>query len=280
MSSRHFNLQCAFLLVLALFLGAVPVWGASAIIGSVAGSTSATVGGQSLLPNTTIFSGDQLRVNRGAAVVAMGMGSRMVFGRDTVATFERGPEEVTALLGQGAVSMYQPGNGIALRVKRARSRSSSGRGFKTLGDVALVEGAVVVTAKEGTLHVDGPGRTTEVTKGKTIVIMQNPADVPPQGAGTVAHGMSGRQIATIVTIAAAGTGAGFTIAGFQKTKDLSAEANQVIQNAAAAENSFLLAVSALGQTQYTACLIQLSVSPNSPMQCCQPGTAACVARAE
>lgn len=108
MLRKSLSVRLSVLLVLALVLGVAPMWGASAVIGSVAGSTNATIGGQALVPNTTLFSGDSLRVNDGAAVVAMGMGSRVVFGRDTVASFERGPDEVTVVLGQGSVSMYHP----------------------------------------------------------------------------------------------------------------------------------------------------------------------------
>ena len=76
------------LTLFALLMGAVatvPAMAGSAVIGSVAGSMNATVGGQSLLPNTTIFSGDSLQVRDGVAVIAVGNNSRVVFGRDTVA---------------------------------------------------------------------------------------------------------------------------------------------------------------------------------------------------
>ena len=62
---------------------------------SVVGTMNATVGGQTLLPNTTLFSGDSLQVKDGVAVVALGNASRMVFGRDTVALFLRDSDEVT-----------------------------------------------------------------------------------------------------------------------------------------------------------------------------------------
>jgi len=86
----------------------VPALAGSAVVGSVAGSTNATVGGQSLLPNTTIFSGDSLQVRDGVAVVAIGKSGRMVFGRDTVASFSRDASEVTVLLSQGTVSYSTP----------------------------------------------------------------------------------------------------------------------------------------------------------------------------
>jgi hypothetical protein len=244
MSSR--NLRFSILLMLVLMLGVAPMWGASAVIGSVAGSTNATVGGQALVPNTTLFSGDSLRVNDGAAVVAMGMGSRMVFGRDTVASFERGPDAVTVVLGQGSVSMYRPEEGVALRVKVGDISVTSGKGFKTLGEVAMVDGALVVTAKEGTLRVERAGRTTEVAKGKTIAILQKAAGAP-QGAGAAAHHWTQAQWINVVTLASAGVGLGFSIADYQKAKDALAAANTASTNATQADADAKAAVAAANQ---------------------------------
>ncbi|HEV2382932.1 MAG TPA: hypothetical protein VG206_24465, partial [Terriglobia bacterium] len=49
-------------------LAAAPLYAGSAVVGSVAGSLNATVGGQALVPSTVIFSGDSLQVKDGAAV--------------------------------------------------------------------------------------------------------------------------------------------------------------------------------------------------------------------
>jgi len=86
----------------------VPALAGSAVIGSVAGSMNATIGGQSLLPKTTIFSGDSLQVKDGVAVIAVGNSDRVVFGRDTIASFLRDTNEVTVLLTQGNVPCFIP----------------------------------------------------------------------------------------------------------------------------------------------------------------------------
>jgi len=262
MSSRSLRLQ--FTLVLALVLGALPLFGASAVVGSVAGSTNATVGGQVLVPNTTVFSGDNLRVNEGAAVVAMGMGSRMVFGRDTQATFERGSNEVAVVLSQGVISMYHPVDGLPLKVKVGDISVSSGKGFKSLGDVAMLNGTIIVTAKEGTLHVDGVGRTTDVAKGKTIAITPNAPAGAPQGAGSAAHHWTQAQIVNVVTLSAAGVGLGFSIADYQKTKDVQTTANDALSQAQAAASSAALAVSAAQAAEAAAVAACKAVSPNNP----------------
>jgi len=157
----------------ALLLGAVasvPAMAGSAVIGSVAGSMNATVGGQSLLPNTTIFSGDSLQVRDGVAVISVSNNSRVIFGRDTVASFLREGSEVTVLLSQGNVSMLHPTDGAAVRVKAGSVSISPAPGFKTLGEVAMLNGSIVITAKDGSLNVEDHGATKNVAKGQTIVL--------------------------------------------------------------------------------------------------------------
>jgi len=259
MSSRSLRIHHILVLALVLAFGAIPMWGASAVIGSVAGSTNATVGGQALVPNTTLFSGDNLRVNDGAAVVAMGMGSRMVFGRDTEATFERSSSDITVVLNKGVISMYHPLDGMPLKVKVANVAVSSGKDFKSLGEVAMLNGTVIITSKEGTLHVDGAGRTTDVAKGKTIAITPNAG--APQGAGSASHHWTQAQVVEVVTLGAAGVGLGFSIADYQKTKDVQTTANQAEANAAAAQASAALAVSAAQAAQAAAVAACQAASP-------------------
>jgi len=229
-----------FTLCIALALGVVPTFAASAVVGSVAGGTNATIGGQALLPNTTLFSGDSLQVRDGAAVVAIGKGSRMVFGRETSATFERGTDDVTVTLGQGNVSMYHPVNGMAMRVKIGDVSVLAEKGYKTLGEVAMVNGTVVVTAKDGMLRVQGPDRTTELTKGKTIEIKPKAAGTPAPGqaagAGTAASHMSTSEVLSIGAIGAGGAATGAGIASTIKSGDAKDAADAATAAAQAAQD--------------------------------------------
>jgi hypothetical protein len=171
-----------------------------------------------LRPNTTLFSGDSLEVKDGAAVVAMGMGSRMVFGRETEATFERGTDEVTVTLGQGNVATYHPADGIPFRVKVGEVSVFAAKGFKSLGEVAMINGTVVVTAKDGTLKVEGPGRSMELTKGKTIAIVPKAAGAPAPGqAGAAGSAASHMSMAQWVSFAGLGAGG---VAGVMGAVDL------------------------------------------------------------
>ena len=189
MSSKHLIVRLSLCLVLLGLVAAVPVFAGSAVVGSVAGSMNATVGGQTLLPNTTLFSGDSLQVKDGVAVVALGSASRIVFGRNTVASFLRDSNEVTVLLGQGNVSVFHDVDGMPVRMKIGDVSVIPVSGFKTLGEVAMLNGAIVVTAKEGMLRVEGNGPAINVAKGKTITVM--PEANAPQGGGK-APGGAGR----------------------------------------------------------------------------------------
>jgi hypothetical protein len=173
------------MIVFAALVAAAPVFAGSAVIGSVAGSLNATVGGQALAPNSVIFSGDSLQVKDGAAVIALENGSRMAFGRDTEASFLRGSNGVEVLLGRGDVSMYQSDGRLGVAVKAGEYEVKPATGYKTLGEVAMLNGLVTVTSKEGALKVEGGGQTIEVAQGKAITLGTKTARAPvPQTGGS------------------------------------------------------------------------------------------------
>jgi len=240
--------------VLVLLLGlvaALPAFAGSAVIGSVAGSMNATVGGQTLLPNTALFSGDSLQVKDGVAVVAMGNGSRMVFGRDTVASFLRDTNEVTVLLSQGLVSVYHPEGSAAMRVKVGDISVLPVVGFKTLGEVAMLNGTVVVTTKEGSLRVENSGQTVDVARGKTIAIPAKTARAPQGGAaaGGAAGGahMSGATALSVAGLGASGASvvtSGVAVSRAGGAKDAATMASSTASSAAAAANSAASAAAA------------------------------------
>jgi len=231
------------LTLFALLMGAVatvPAMAGSAVIGSVAGSMNATVGGQSLLPNTTIFSGDSLQVRDGVAVIAVGVNSRVVFGRDTVASFLRDSNEVTVLLSQGNVSMLHPNDGTPVRVKAGNISVTPAAGFKTLGEVAMLNGSVVVTAKDGALNVDNNGTTKNVAKGQTIVLTPKTAD-NKKAAGNAGWGSNSNTAFDVAILGAAGAGAILAGIGMSRAGDANNAANAAIAAANAATSAAIQA---------------------------------------
>jgi len=265
------------LTLFALLTGAVatvPALAGSAVIGSVAGSMNATVGGQSLLPNTTIFSGDSLQVRDGVAVIAVGNNSRVIFGRETVASFLRDSNEVTVLLSQGNVSVLHPNDGSPVRVKVGNISVTTAPGFKTLGEVAMLNGSVVVTAKDGSLQVDNNGTMKNVVKGQTIVLSPKTAD-DRKAAGNAGWGSNSNTAFDVAILGAAGAGAilagiAMSRAGSANTNALDAvnaannatsAANAANSTAAAAEAAAAAAeASASAAETYAECVLDLTKS--------------------
>jgi hypothetical protein len=242
MLSKHSILHSTLRLILLGLVVAAPAMAGSAVVGSVAGSMNATVGGQTLLPNTTLFSGDSLQVNDGVAVVALGSASRLVFGRDTAASFLRDSNEVTVLLGQGNVSLFHDVDGTPVRMKIGEISVVPASGFKTLGEVATLNGTVVVTTKEGLLRVEGNGPVIDVAKGKTITV--TPRTTAPQGGGKAPGGGVGRcctgGASTALEVAAIGAGG---VAAIMAGVALS-RAGTASTNASAADSAAAAAASA------------------------------------
>ncbi|PYV10928.1 MAG: hypothetical protein DMG23_05855 [Acidobacteria bacterium] len=242
MLSKIHELRISLFALVFVIISALPVFAGSAVVGSVAGSMNATIGGQALLPNTTIFSGDSLQVNDGVAVVAIDNTSRMVFGRETTVSFLRGADEVTVLLSRGNLSMYHPEDGVGLRVKVGEVSIVPAQGFKTLGEVAMMDGSVLVTAKEGMLRVEGNGPAQEVAKGKAITIgvkadraaKASPAAKPLGGGGDVSTAL---QVGAIGASGAAAVLAGLAISRASDARDAAAAANATAAQALAAANT-------------------------------------------
>jgi hypothetical protein len=221
------------LVLLVVLAAAVVARAGSAVVGSVAGSMNATIGGQVLLPNTTIFSGDSLRVKDGAAVVAVVPASRLVFGRETVASFLRETGEVTVLLGQGNVSLYSA-EGVGLRVKVGEVSILPAAGYKTLGEVALLNGTVVVTAKEGKLRVEGNGPAVEVVKGKTVTVLARSPQGGAAGAGSGAAHISTATALQLGSVAAGATSTVMSAVAISRAADARDEAAAASTAAASA----------------------------------------------
>jgi len=219
-----------------LFVGlvtAAPVFAGSAVIGSVAGTMNATIGGQALAPNTTVFSGDSLQVSDGVAVVAMDKSSRVIFGRQTAASFLRDTSEVTVLLSRGNLSLFHAQDGAALRIKVGEVTVEPAKGFKTLGEVAMVGGGIVITAREGSLHVAGSGSALEVAKGKTITI---PTQSARAAKSAPARPAVGGDTPVLEYVAAGGAVAGAVLAGvsISRANDAKDAANAATAQALAA----------------------------------------------
>jgi hypothetical protein len=244
MSTKQLLPRALMVLLLAGVLGAAPAFAGSAVIGSVAGSLNATVGGQALVPNSVIFSGDSLQVRDGAAVIALENGSRMAFGRETEASFLRGSSGVEVLLGHGDVSMYQSDGRMGLAVKAGEYEVRPAGGYKTLGEVAMLNGLVTVTSKQGALKVEGAGQTIEVAQGKTVTLGVKTARAPlPQTGGSQSLG-GGSTYLEAGALAAGVVAAILAGVAISKADDATSAANSAASAANAANTTAAAAESA------------------------------------
>ena len=181
---RRMELSSVLLPLGALGLAVVTAIGGSMPIGALMGSTNATVDGRTPLPHTTLLSGDNLQVNNGLAVVTLDEGNRMILGSETQASFLREADAVSVSLAEGNLSLYHPAASKAFRVRAGDVIVAPAKGYRALGEIAMVDGLLSVTAKDGALQVEKAGTTQEVSKGKTITIRARPAAAPgadPQG---------------------------------------------------------------------------------------------------
>jgi hypothetical protein len=246
--SKQYTVRTLIMLLLLGVMAAAPVFAGSAVIGSVAGSLNATVGGQALAPNTVIFSGDSLQVKNGAAVIALDNGNRMAFGRETEASFLREANAVEVVLGRGNVSMYQADNRTGLTVKAGEYEIAPAAGYKTLGEVAMLNGVVTVTSKQGSLKVAGNGHTMDVAQGRTVTLNTTTARTPaPQTGGSQKLGGSTDELLDVGALAAgvvAAILAGISISRADDANTSAEAATSAADSAAAAANSALSAANA------------------------------------
>jgi hypothetical protein len=241
MTKQRFTTAVVILMISGGF-GASHARAGSAAIGSVAGSLNASLGGQALLANTVIFGGDRLDVKDGAAVIALQRGNRMAFGRDTQATFLRDANGIGIVLESGNVSIYHPAAGGAVRVAAGRIVVRPLDGYKSLGEVAMWNGVVLVTAKEGSLRVGGEGRSVELAQGKSLCIQPGAMGFPQGGPATnagapPAPGVRSGQGWRLAELAAGGTGIVLGAVAIGKAGSSKTTANSALSTAEAAASA-------------------------------------------
>jgi len=245
------------MLAVVLCVAAMPAFAGSVIVGSVAGTMNATVGGQPLAPDTVVFSGDSLKVKDGAAVIALSNNGRLVFGQETEASFLREGNGVTVMLDKGHVSLYQSETSTPVQVKVGSLWVLPAKGYTTLGEVAMMGDGVVITAKEGALRVEGKGAPVEVARGKSVFIKDGTARAAQGGTMQKMAGGGNEMLEAGAlgagVVAAILAGIGISRAGDAKTAALAAgttagQANSSAQAALSAaqqaNSNAILAISA------------------------------------
>jgi len=294
MSKKIARLYVVTLVLTFALVAAVPAFAGSSIVGSLAGSMNATIGGQPAPEGSVLFSGDSLKVKDGAAVVAFGRGGRAVFGRNSEVSFLREGESVIARLASGSVSIFQPGedrNGMRLKFDNVTIGPAGG--YKTLGEVAMLGDAVVVSTKEGMMSVNyADGKTTTVPAGEVLRLSPKSKRAPQEAAGSQHFGSSASPIEW-AALAAAGTAAVLAGVDIKKSNDAkssadaataagnaatsaanaaTAAANSATAAASAADSDALAATAAANAAGCALNVVEYPVSPYTPPtgQTCPP----------
>jgi hypothetical protein len=203
------RIRLSLLILLTAFAGLGPALAGPLPIGSILGSKNATLDGQQAIAHTTVLSGDSLQVRDGLALVTLDQGNRMIMGRDTAASFLREADAVSVSLTRGNLSLYHPEASSGFRVKVGDVTVAPAKGYKTLGEIAMVDGLLLVTAKDGVLQVEEAGTTQEVSKGKTITLATAAASAPaptPPGNRHIKHILRVSPAALLYLGIAAGAG--------------------------------------------------------------------------
>ncbi len=182
MMTRFTKIRLAVVVFGVGLVAAAPAFAGSVVVGSVLGATEATMGPELVIPGSAVFSGDDLRIRNGVAVVTVGQGSRIVFGRDSLARFERESDSVTTILADGSISVFHPlGDKTDLHFRIGNVTITPARGYETLGEVVMNSNALVISASQGLLTVQANGTTTSVTKGHSMNLIPKASRAPQTG---------------------------------------------------------------------------------------------------
>jgi hypothetical protein len=114
---------------------------------------------------------------------------------------------VTATVTRGEVTLYQPHTETArLRVRVNDLLLVPAAGDETLGEMAVSDGGLYVNTKQGLLHLEEGGSTTDVPKGRWIRLAHRPSRSVQFGRAS-----SGRP--TLEWVTAGGASAAAVLAG-------------------------------------------------------------------
>jgi hypothetical protein len=248
MTCKYFasRMLLAAFLVTAL---SAPLALAGAALGTIAGAVNATVSGEAIQPDTVVFSGDTLQIGDRGAVVVMTSGNRVVFGQRTAASFRKGSNEVAVLLQGGNLSMYHPTSAESLCVRLGPLSVSPMKGFNTLGDVAMLNGVAVVTAKEGKLRLERNGSVVEVRTGQTVTVStkvaREPQGAPSAGAGAPpAHHGGSSSLVQWITLGVGAVGATVGLVALSHSNNANDNANKALAASSAAASTASSALTA------------------------------------
>jgi hypothetical protein len=157
--------------VLAALLAA-PAWAATnPVVGTAGPSQAASVRGASLLPGTTLFSGDTVNVGaRGGAALTFGLGSMVRLSEETTLRLHKDDNRVAFELVRGRVA-FRSSEQLPVEAHLADANIRSANGLAAQGVLAFrTPKLVVVSAEKGSLLISTAhdARSVSLREGESV----------------------------------------------------------------------------------------------------------------
>lgn len=158
------------LAVVLISLLAVPAaWAGPRVVGSVTTSQAATIRGMALSPGTTVYAGDRVVVGReGAALVALGRGSKVLVGEQSRLLLAERDSRIEAELESGRASLRLAGGHLTGVIGDAQVRAAGDAAVANLGFAS--DTMAVIFAERGELLVtaEAMGEMVRLREGEAL----------------------------------------------------------------------------------------------------------------
>jgi hypothetical protein len=209
----------AFFLVAAL---AFPAWGeSSGVVGVAVDSSRTTVRGLPLAAGSTLFSGDDVSVDKkGDAKIALSGGGQVELLGNSAAMLTRAQTAVQMLLQRGSATFHSvPGSPVEALMADATIRAQGGRSAVALITMESADSAVVVAQKSAleiaTAHDAGTLRVPEGSAARITLTSEQDAGQNGQngGQGTTPPAPAGKRHKKRFALVVLLVGGGLTTAG-------------------------------------------------------------------
>lgn len=192
----------ALVAVCASLLLAYPpaAWPAnSTVLGQISANGAAEINGVGVVSGGTVFSGNQIKTERDSTVLlSLVAGRQAILLEGSSLQVARAGDQITGALGQGEVAVLSPANGPIV-IEAGGTRIIPGREGSVYA-VQLIGKRLNVAARVGSVSVEAPNRTVEVTEGNTLEANLVPAQ-DAAGAG-VRPGLRSNHLEIVVIVAA------------------------------------------------------------------------------
>jgi hypothetical protein len=165
---------------------------ASETVGVVTLSTNTSISGSQITIGQSIFSGDQLSVDDGAAEILVGKGSKIILSPHTSASLERDEAGITAVLDHGGISLQQSSQGgLVTRIRSGNVSVAPGAGVPTRAQVFLIDRELTIGARQGAVLVEQDGEQFTVAQDTAVRFVAQDDGGQAGGAGAPAPAAQG-----------------------------------------------------------------------------------------